>query len=267
MQMGVIPLRAVIRPGGVSSNANVLDAACLTLGPGKRRDSCCRLLQCKQGRHSQTHCSSNQGFSGETGRKQSKATKRKNLMVNWDDIPSEHREVLLQQHRAGSIVTMDGGSVGSSITGATTSPTCARLDIVMEVSLSIRTLLSSQAISPSRLFPSPFTALWPISLFKLGPLSKRRIAPTSVASWILGRLLAQPTYIIWKLSFTSNPTSPNESTYQPITLLSFYPASSLLPMTHLSRLNSQQALRSTSTILPKTEVLCPSMSPLAQMLL
>ena len=64
-------------------------------------------------------------FQARRGRKQSKATKRKNLnTVNWDDIPSEHREVFLQQHCAGSIVTMDGGIVGSSITGATTSPTC-----------------------------------------------------------------------------------------------------------------------------------------------
>jgi hypothetical protein len=65
-------------------------------------------------------------FQSRWGRKHSKASKRKNLnTVNWDDIPSERREVLLQQHRAGSIVTTDGGSVGSSITGATTSPTRA----------------------------------------------------------------------------------------------------------------------------------------------
>ena len=66
-------------------------------------------------------------FQARRGRKHSKATKRKNLnTVNWDDIPSERREVLLQQHRASSVVTTDGGgSVGSSITGATTSPTRA----------------------------------------------------------------------------------------------------------------------------------------------
>ena len=63
-------------------------------------------------------------FQARRGRKHSKATKRKNLnKVNWVDIPSERHEVLLQQHRAGSLVTLDGGSVGSSITGATTSPT------------------------------------------------------------------------------------------------------------------------------------------------
>jgi len=65
-------------------------------------------------------------FQARRGRSHSKVTKCKNLnTINWDDIPSERREVLLQHHRAGSIVTMDGGSVGSTITGATTSPTCA----------------------------------------------------------------------------------------------------------------------------------------------
>jgi hypothetical protein len=61
-------------------------------------------------------------FQARRGRKNSKATKRKNLnTVNWEDIPSECREVLLQQHRSGSTVTLDGGSVASSITGATTT--------------------------------------------------------------------------------------------------------------------------------------------------
>jgi hypothetical protein len=62
-------------------------------------------------------------FQARRGRKNSKGTKRKNLnTVNWDDIPSARREVLLQQHRAGSTVTLDGGgSVASSITGATTT--------------------------------------------------------------------------------------------------------------------------------------------------
>ena len=65
-------------------------------------------------------------FQVRRGRRYSKATKRKNLnMVNWEDIPSERRAVLLQQHRAGSTVTLDGGSVASSITGATTSLTRA----------------------------------------------------------------------------------------------------------------------------------------------
>ncbi len=59
-------------------------------------------------------------FCERRGRKHSKMSKHKNLnTVNWDDIPSERQAVLLQQHRAGSIVTTDGGSVGSSITGAT----------------------------------------------------------------------------------------------------------------------------------------------------
>ena len=40
-------------------------------------------------------------------------------MLNWEDIPTEHRAVLLQQHHSGSMVTTDGGSVASSITGAT----------------------------------------------------------------------------------------------------------------------------------------------------
>ena len=66
-------------------------------------------------------------FQARRGRKHSKATKRKNLnTVNWDDILSARHEVLLlQQHCAGSLVTLDGGSMGSSITGATTSPTRA----------------------------------------------------------------------------------------------------------------------------------------------
>ena len=76
---------------------------------------CHRLPQCKQGRHLRTPCSSNQGFSGETGAQAVQGDKAQK---------SEHREVFLQQHCAGSIVTMDGGIVGSSITGATTSPTC-----------------------------------------------------------------------------------------------------------------------------------------------
>jgi hypothetical protein len=61
-------------------------------------------------------------FQARRGRKNSKGTKRKNLnTVNWEDIPSARRKVLLQQHRSGSTVTLDGGSVASSITGATTT--------------------------------------------------------------------------------------------------------------------------------------------------
>ena len=82
--------------------------------------------QCKQARHSRTAAAQIKGFQTRRGRKPSKSAKRKNLnTVNWDDIPSEHRVVLLQQHCDGSIVTTDGGSVGSFITGATTSPTHA----------------------------------------------------------------------------------------------------------------------------------------------
>ncbi len=61
-------------------------------------------------------------FQARRGRKNSKATKCKNLnTVNWEDIPSECCEVLLQQHRSGSTVTLDGGSVALSITGASTT--------------------------------------------------------------------------------------------------------------------------------------------------
>ena len=42
-------------------------------------------------------------------------------MLNWEDIPTERCVVLLQQHHAGSVVTTDGGSIASSITGATTT--------------------------------------------------------------------------------------------------------------------------------------------------
>jgi hypothetical protein len=59
-------------------------------------------------------------FQSRRGRKHSKGAKRRNLnMVNWEDIPSKHHKVLLQQHHSGSVVTTDGGSVASSITGAT----------------------------------------------------------------------------------------------------------------------------------------------------
>ncbi len=61
-------------------------------------------------------------FQVRRGRKHAKGTKRKNVnTLNWDDIPSERHAVLVQQHHSGSVVTTDGGSVASSITGATTT--------------------------------------------------------------------------------------------------------------------------------------------------
>jgi hypothetical protein len=59
-------------------------------------------------------------FQSRRGRKQSKGAKRRNLnTVNWEDIPSTHCKVLLQQHCSSSVVITDRGSFASSITGAT----------------------------------------------------------------------------------------------------------------------------------------------------
>jgi len=60
-------------------------------------------------------------FQERRGRKTAKGTKCKNVnTLNWDDIPKERQAVLLQQHHSGSVVTTDGGSIISSITGITT---------------------------------------------------------------------------------------------------------------------------------------------------
>ncbi len=60
-------------------------------------------------------------FQERQERKTAKGTKRKNVnTLNWDDIPKERRAVLLQQHHSGSVVTTDGASVASSVTGVTT---------------------------------------------------------------------------------------------------------------------------------------------------
>jgi hypothetical protein len=60
-------------------------------------------------------------FQERRGRKTAKSSKRKNVnTLSWDDIPKERRAVLLQQHHSGLVVTTDGGSVASSITGITT---------------------------------------------------------------------------------------------------------------------------------------------------
>jgi len=59
-------------------------------------------------------------FQERRGRKTARGSKRKNVnTLTWDDIPKERRAVLLQQHHSGSVVTTDGGSVASSITGVT----------------------------------------------------------------------------------------------------------------------------------------------------
>ena len=59
-------------------------------------------------------------FQERRGRKTAKILKHKNVnTLTWDDIPKERRAVLLQQHHATSVVTTDGASVASSITGAT----------------------------------------------------------------------------------------------------------------------------------------------------
>ena len=59
-------------------------------------------------------------FQARQGKKHQKNAKWKNLnTVNWEDVPAARREVLLQQHHAGSVVTTDATSVASSITGAT----------------------------------------------------------------------------------------------------------------------------------------------------
>ena len=59
-------------------------------------------------------------FQKRKGRKHAKGSKRKNVnMLNWEDIPTKRCVVLLQQHHTGSVVTTDGGSVASLITGAT----------------------------------------------------------------------------------------------------------------------------------------------------
>ncbi len=59
-------------------------------------------------------------FQSRRGCKHSNGAKCRNLnMVNWEDILSQCREALLQQHCSGSVVTTDSGSVISSIAGAT----------------------------------------------------------------------------------------------------------------------------------------------------
>ena len=61
-------------------------------------------------------------FQERKGHKHARGSKLKNVnTLNWEDIPTEHRAVLLQQHHTGSVVTTDGGSVASLITGATTT--------------------------------------------------------------------------------------------------------------------------------------------------
>ena len=61
-------------------------------------------------------------FQERKGRKHTKGSKRKNVnTLNWEDIPTKRRAVLLQQHHTGSAVTTDGGSVASLITGDATT--------------------------------------------------------------------------------------------------------------------------------------------------
>ena len=57
----------------------------------------------------------------QKGCKHAKGSKRKNVDTpNWEDIPTKRRAVLLQQHHTGSVVTTDGSSIASLITGAMT---------------------------------------------------------------------------------------------------------------------------------------------------
>ena len=61
-------------------------------------------------------------FQERKGHKHTKGSKCMNVnTLNWEDIPTKHRTVLLQQCHTGSVVTTDGGSVASLITGATTT--------------------------------------------------------------------------------------------------------------------------------------------------
>jgi hypothetical protein len=61
-------------------------------------------------------------FQERKGRKHAKGSKCKNAnTLNWEDIPAKRRAVLLQQYHTGSVVTTDGGSIASLITGATTT--------------------------------------------------------------------------------------------------------------------------------------------------
>ena len=125
-------------------------------------------------------------FQVRRGRKHAKGTKRKNVnTLNWDDIPSEHHTVLLKQHHSGSVVTIDGGSVASSITGATT--TWASGIHVSHITLHQDIIILA---GTSSLPPNPIVIHSPMAHITLqtGTSNEVRIALISVVSLILGWL-------------------------------------------------------------------------------
>jgi hypothetical protein len=118
-------------------------------------------------------------------RKHARGAKRRNIhTLNWEDIPTERRVVLLQQHHAGPVVTTDGGSIASSSLEPRQHVPQASMSAT---SLSIRTSSSLRAhphCHPSLL---PSIAPWPTSPFRQERRTRKRIAPISDVSLILGR--------------------------------------------------------------------------------
>ena len=142
-------------------------------------------------------------FQVRRGRKHAKGTKRRSVnTLNWDDIPSKQRVVLLQRHHSGSVVTTNGGSIASSITGATM--TCASGNCASHITLHQDVVvLVGTSLNP----PIPIAIHSPMAhiTFQTGTSNEEKDCPNLRCVFDTGAALSTANFHFMEAAVCQNP--------------------------------------------------------------